>query len=136
MHELSIAESILSAIQAELDQRPGTHALKVGVRIGSMAAVDAGSLQFCFDSIVRDSEWEPLQLEIILAPAERLCNRCNEKFVVLDFNPVCPACGHEVTMALGGDELDLEYLELDEPETVAVEAAYELETQRGTGGER
>ncbi len=100
MHELSIAESILNAIQAELDQRPGTHALKVGVRIGSMAAVDAGSLQFCFDSIVRDSEWEPLQLEIILAPAERLCNRCNEKFVVLDFNPVCPRCKLQVKTRL------------------------------------
>jgi hydrogenase nickel incorporation protein HypA/HybF len=121
MHELSIAESILNAVSAEVALHPGTRATRVGVKIGSMAAVDADSLQFCFDSIVTGSDWEPLTLVTTIIPAERLCLGCSHQFVVEHFQPDCPACGSANTQSLGGDELDLEFLDITDPEPGAAE---------------
>ena len=64
MHEMGIAGSILDAVQKELLRYPGYRAAKVAVRIGEYAGVDGESLRFCFDAIVKDSPFAPLELNI------------------------------------------------------------------------
>ncbi len=64
MHEMGIASSILDAVQKELPRYPGYRVAKVLVRIGEYAGVDAESLRFCFDAIVKDSPLAPLELGI------------------------------------------------------------------------
>lgn len=64
MHEMGIASSVLEAVHKELHHYPGRRAVKVGLRIGEYAGVDPESLRFCFDSMVKGSEYEPLELEI------------------------------------------------------------------------
>jgi hydrogenase nickel incorporation protein HypA/HybF len=64
MHEMGIASSVLEAVHKELLLYPGQRAAKVGLRIGEFAAVDAESLRFCFDVLVKDSPFAPLTLEI------------------------------------------------------------------------
>jgi hydrogenase nickel incorporation protein HypA/HybF len=113
MHELSIAESILDAVRKEIALNPGTTPIRVGVRIGAMAAVDADSLLFCFEAVVKDTEWATLKLDAKVIPAKRTCNACNGLFVVEDYNSICPTCLSEDTFPVGGDELDLEYLEVE-----------------------
>ncbi len=116
MHELSIAESILDAVRKEIALHPGAVPLRVGVRIGSMAAIDEEALTFCFEVVVHGTEWETLKLETKVIPARRICNSCGNTFIIEDYNSVCPACGSEDTRADGGDELDLEYLEVETDE--------------------
>lgn len=113
MHELSIAESILDAVRKEIALHPGTVPVRVGVRIGSMAAIDAEALTFCFDAVVHGTEWGTLKLDIKVIPARRSCRGCGHTFIVEDYNSICPACSSEDTVADGGDELDLEYLEVE-----------------------
>jgi len=113
MHELSIAESILDAVRKEIALHPGTVPTRVGIKIGSMAAIDSESLTFCFDAIVTGTEWANLKLETNVVPAGRICNSCHNVFVVEDYNSICPACGSNETLPDGGDELDLEYLEVE-----------------------
>ena len=57
MHELSIAESILDAVRKEIALHPGTVPTRVGIKIGSMAAIDPEALKFCFDAIVNGTDW-------------------------------------------------------------------------------
>jgi hydrogenase nickel incorporation protein HypA/HybF len=82
VHELSIVMSVLDAVRTEVAQRPGSRALAVGLRIGALAGLDSDSLRFGFDCLVKDTDLDPLRLDI--APAD-------------------------------GDELDIAYLELEEP---------------------
>jgi hydrogenase nickel incorporation protein HypA/HybF len=86
MHEMGIASSVLEAVHKELRLYPGQRATKVGLRIGEFAGVDAESLRFCFDVLVRDSTLEPLALDIETSRVEE---------------------------GGRGDELDLAYLELE-----------------------
>jgi hypothetical protein len=65
MHEMGIASSILEAVAKEELLYPGHRAVKVDVRIGKFAGVDAGSLRFCFEAIVKDTPRAALQLGIV-----------------------------------------------------------------------
>jgi hydrogenase nickel incorporation protein HypA/HybF len=87
MHEMGIANSILEAVHKELQRYPTHRAARVGVRIGEFSGVDSGSLQFCFEALVKGTGFEPLELEI------EWCRAADGK---------------------AGDELNLAYLELDD----------------------
>ena len=113
MHELSIAESILDAVRAELRSYPGARPLRVGLRIGELAAVDMDSLKFCFESIVLGTDWESLTLDAKVCPPTRRCHDCGEDFQSTDYNTVCPRCSSGNTFSTGGDELDFDYLEVE-----------------------
>ena len=114
MHELSIANSVVEAVRAEAARRPGARVLKVGLRVGELAGVDCDALSFCFEALVRETELEPLALEIEPCPQRNRCSRCGQTFAVADYEIACPACGAPQTDCIGGDELELAYLEVEE----------------------
>jgi len=64
MHEMGVASSVLDAVHKELHRFPGRRATKVGLRIGEFAGVDPDSLRFCFEVLVKDTELDPLALDI------------------------------------------------------------------------
>ncbi len=121
MHELSIAQSILDAVATETARRPGSRALKVGVRIGPLSGVDPDSLSFCFDALVKGSELEPLVLDIDRRERVQRCSRCSATFAVKAYELTCPQCGEFQTDCVGGDELELSYVELEDKELTADE---------------
>ena len=121
MHELSIAESILDAVRKELASRPGARPIRVGLRIGELAAVDVDSLTFCFEAVLRGTDWETLQLDARVCSQRRRCQDCGKEFDVVNYNADCPACGGGGTKLTGGDELDFDYLEVETDGTAAVE---------------
>jgi len=114
MHELSIANSILEAVRTERERLNGARVTKVGVRIGELAGVDPEALGFGFEILVKDSGLEPLRLEIESVPRRHECSQCRHVFTVVDYRVDCPACGSTETRCIGGDELDLAYLEVEE----------------------
>ena len=117
MHELSIAESILSAVTEELKLHPGKRLVRIGLRVGEMAAVDPDSLSFCFESVTLGTDWEKVELKITTASARRICTSCGYEFAVIDYQTACPACASDLTDAIGGDELDFDFLELEDDRT-------------------
>ena len=121
MHELSIAESILEAVRKELSSRPGARPTRVGLRIGELAAVDVDSLSFCFEAVLKGTEWESLQLDARICPQRRICNTCGNEFAVMEYNTSCPACGGNDTTLISGDELDFDYLEVETDGTLAAQ---------------
>lgn len=121
MHELSIAESILEAVRTELLSHPGARPMRIGMRVGELAAVDVDSLTFCFEAVLKDTEWESLQLDIRVCPQRRVCNLCGNEFAVVDYNASCPACAGSNTTPIGGDELDFDYLEVETDGTLAAQ---------------
>lgn len=115
MHELGIASSVLDAIRAELAQRPGSRAAVVGLRIGELAGVDPESLRFGFDALVKDSDLDPLRLEVEFIVREQECLDCAARFAVDRYTLQCPTCGSLRGKCIAGDELDIAYIELEEP---------------------
>ena len=120
MHEMGIAYSVLTAVRTEVSRRPGAIPCKVGVRIGEISALDPEALRFCFDAITRDTDMEGLQLDIEICPYRYRCQACGHEFAVKDYQTQCPACASFHTDCIGGEELDLAYLEVEEDGTSSV----------------
>ncbi len=114
MHELGIASSILECVQKEAQRHPGVHISKVGVKLGELSGVDGDALQFGFDVLVKDTEWEPLALELEWIPRVQRCPKCAYEFRMTEFDPRCPLCGEFSTQCISGEELDIAYMEVDE----------------------
>jgi hydrogenase nickel incorporation protein HypA/HybF len=121
MHELSIAESILEAVRTEVALHPGTRPTRVGLRIGELAAVDVDSLSFCFEAVVRGTEWDGLQLDARVCPQRRRCGDCGVEFAVVDYNAQCTGCAGNNTTLISGDELDFDYLEVETDGTASAQ---------------
>lgn len=114
MHEMGIASSVLDAVRTEAGRYPGSRPSRVGLRVGEWAGVDRESLRFCFEALVIDSDLAGLQLEIDYRERRNRCGRCGTEFAVQNYETRCPACGLETTSAIGGSELDIAYVELEE----------------------
>jgi hydrogenase nickel incorporation protein HypA/HybF len=115
MHELGIANSVLEAVQAEAARHPSAIVRKVGVRVGELAGVDPEALAFSFEAITAGTEWAQLALEIETRPRLHRCPACARTFRVIDYNAACPECGNIHTECTSGEELELAYLEMEEP---------------------
>lgn len=68
MHEMSIAGSVIDAVRREAPKHPGGRVRKVGLRVGEWAGVDTESLRFCLAALTKDSDLEPLDVEIDFRP--------------------------------------------------------------------
>ena len=115
MHELSIANAILDAVRVEVEKRHGARVTKVGVRVGELAGVDPEALSFGFEVLVKGTDLDPLALEIESRPRRHRCRRCSTTFDVSDGRLACPSCGASDTVFISGDELELAFLEMEEP---------------------
>ena len=51
MHEMSIATSVLEAVEAEAEKHAGAKVTKIGLRIGEWSGVDPDALRFCFEAL-------------------------------------------------------------------------------------
>jgi hydrogenase nickel incorporation protein HypA/HybF len=109
---MGIANSVLEAVKTEMQRYPGTLPCKVCVRIGELAAIDQDSLRFCFEAITRETDLDPLQLEIEMCPRRHRCLGCGRDFVVRDYR--FHYCASLETECISGDELGLAYLEVEE----------------------
>lgn len=114
MHELGIASSILECVQTEAQRRPGSRISKVGVRIGELSGVDVDALQFGFEMIVKDTDWEHLVLALEHVPRMQRCPACRHEFRMTEYDPQCPKCGEFKTECISGEDLDIAYMEVDE----------------------
>jgi len=114
MHELGIASSILETVIKEAERHPEGRITKVRVRVGELSGVDVEALQFGFECIVKETEWEGLVLEVESIPRVQKCPKCWKEFRMADFDPQCPQCGEFVTECISGDELNIAYMEVDE----------------------
>lgn len=120
MHELSIAAAILELVEKEAALRESARFVTVGVRLGELSGVDADSLSFAWEAIVKDTSRENLRLKIDLIPWVNRCEQCAHEFRVLEYQTQCPACRELRTRLLSGNELDIAYIEVDEPEVAQV----------------
>src|SRR6185369_17399483 len=114
MHELGIAEETLKAIEKEAARYPNSKVIRAGLRIGELSGVDASALQFAFEAILQGTSRKDMKIEIESMPRKQRCMTCMCEFVVHDYDVKCPKCHGTETICIGGEELDLAFVEVEE----------------------
>ena len=120
MHEMGIANSVIEAVRRELTRYPESIASKVGLKIGELTAIDPEALRFCFEALLRDTDLAGVQLEIESCQRRHLCRRCGNEFVVEGYDFKCPLCGSAESECVGGEELELAFIEVEDHEPSSV----------------
>ena len=111
LHELSIAESI---VQIASRHANGRRVTKVWVKVGHLRQVVPSALTFGFELVAEDTPAEGAELELEEVPATGMCRECGTEGRLENFLLQCQTCGGFDLEILGGEELLVESLELEE----------------------
>lgn len=115
MHELAIAQEILDRAQAVSERSGGGRVLKIGLRIGEISGVEPDALAFGIEALSKDTPMAGLALEIERPSRRQRCTACATEFVPEGFAVTCPACGNPASECIAGNELDVTFIELEDP---------------------
>ncbi len=112
MHEVSIAEGILSAVDKTLENEPKTKVSSVAVSIGELAGVEIEALLFAWESVTRGTRAEKSVLEINRVPGVAWCMQCGKNVPLHRHGDACPHCGGYQLMPVQGHELKVDSLQV------------------------
>jgi hydrogenase nickel incorporation protein HypA/HybF len=116
MHELSIANDILTIIRQNVPQEELSNIENVKVKIGDMSGVVAESLEFCFQVIISDTELDKSKLAIEKIPFVVKCNSCGSESTNEYGIRICSNCNSTDTTVISGLEMQVMEVELKEAE--------------------
>jgi hydrogenase nickel incorporation protein HypA/HybF len=117
MHELSIADAVVNTACAHAAGRPVS---VVSMRVGRLRQVFPESLRFYFDIVARDTVCQGARLELTEIELRLRCGDCGARWS--PELPVfrCPDCGSADVTIEAGQELEVDYIEVDEQEAQCI----------------
>jgi len=117
MHELSIAASIVDAVNESVSGYPGARVKEVRLRVGALASVIEDSLQFCWGVSIEGTPLEGSKLVVRILPVVVHCGSCGKQGELESLQSFrCPHCGEPASDLRQGRELEIESIEIDEVE--------------------
>ena len=114
MHELSIAQSILSIARKTLPENNTAVVTGIGLQIGELSAIEIDSLEFAFSVIRADTLFSKAELEIEIIPGEAVCMDCDTIFPLSSYGTPCPGCKGYAISILKGKEMKVINISVDE----------------------
>lgn len=113
MHELAIAQNIISAVRTALERHGGGRVLRLRLRIGELSGVEVESLRFCYEASVRDTPLAGSLMEVERVRSRCRCPACGALFRHAKYSRTCPECGDEGGELVEGTELELVDFEVE-----------------------
>ena len=111
MHELAIAESV---VQIASRHANGRRVTKVQLKVGHLRQVVPSALSFSFELVAQGTPVEGAQLEMEEVSAVGRCRDCETESRLESFPLQCRRCEGFDLEVLRGEELFVEFLELEE----------------------
>lgn len=119
MHELSIVASIVETVTESLAAYPGARVQEVRLRVGALASVIEDSLQFCYGIATEGTLLAGSTLVVNTLPVLVHCEACGKDGELESLQSFqCPHCGEPATDVRQGRELEIESVEIEDPEEV------------------
>jgi hydrogenase nickel incorporation protein HypA/HybF len=112
---MSIVQALLEQVESEVT-RSG-HAgrvVQLDLVIGRLSGVHVDSIKFAFELLAPGSMAEGARLSIEEPQARMQCQACGAERVVEDLTVCCPGCGRSEITIVGGQELLLSSIELED----------------------
>lgn len=114
MHELSIAQSLVDAVEARATECKAVRVKSVRLEVGEASGIVADSLAFCFEML---TSLEPVlagaQVLIDVVPHLARCRHCAKEFTITNFVAQCPTCEEWSDEVVSGTELRIIEMEFD-----------------------
>lgn len=119
MHELSIIQSVVSAVEEAVERQGGGHVLTVRLRVGVLAGVVREALEFSYELATVGTLLIGSRLEIEEIPVSIYCHRCDLEVALGGVQSLrCPYCGELSGDLRHGRELEIRTVEIETEERV------------------
>ncbi len=113
MHEMSIAQSLISILQEEMAKHGAGTLRSVRLSVGELSAIVPESLSFCFEIITQGTPLEGAKLLMDRIPLRGYCPQCEETFDIKEFVFICPTCSSTNIETIEGQELSIVEMEVE-----------------------
>ena len=114
---MSIAQSLIDVLKEEMISHHIKTLRSVRLNIGQMTAVVPDALSLCFHVITKGTDLEGVKLNMDIVPLMGSCSDCGKEFEIVDYNFVCSKCGSKKINTIGGKDLSIVEMEVEEPTT-------------------
>jgi hydrogenase nickel incorporation protein HypA/HybF len=118
MHELSVTESILEICTRNARQSGASRVTTINLTIGRLSSIVDDSVQFYWDIISEGTLCAGALLVFKRLPAKMRCNDCGTEYRFDSDLIPCPSCQSMNACILGGDEFQVESIEIETNEDV------------------
>ncbi len=116
MHELSLSSAVVATTVKHAD---GRRVSVINLRIGRLRQVVPETLQFYFGFVSRETVCEGARLELEVIDVRLRCRPCGTEWAIEIPAFRCPTCGGSEVEIAGGDEFEVESIEVEEAECIA-----------------
>ena len=123
MHELSVAHAVVSTVVDALPS-PDMRVTQVRLRIGELSGLGPQALEFAYDVAVDGTPLADAVLVIERAPIVVRCPTCGDGELPNAHDFRCPTCLEPCGDVVGGRELEIVDITLDETAVSATAGAY------------
>ncbi len=113
MHELSLAQDMLTTLQRVAAEHHATRVSAVRLKLGEFTHVDPETLTFAFEVACRGTILEGCRLDIERLPTKLRCPKCAWEGTATPEEYVCPSCGQLGFTVLQGRELQLDSMDCE-----------------------
>ena len=116
---MSIAKSLIDILKDEMINHHVKTIRSVRLNIGQMSAVVPDALSFCFHVITKGTDLERVKLIMDIVPLMGSCSECGNEFEIINYNFICSKCGGKKIITIGGKDMSIVEMEVEEPMTAA-----------------
>jgi hydrogenase nickel incorporation protein HypA/HybF len=114
MHELSIAQSIISVAGKSIPAGSKGVVTAVSLKIGELSSIEIESLQFAFSVIKENTVLQNAELNIETIEGEAECMDCLTTFTMHSYGICCPKCMGYALKICKGKELKITDLTIED----------------------
>lgn len=112
MHEMSLCEGIVAALEEQAQLQGYSQVQAVYLEIGELSSVELQAMRFAFDVVVRHSIAEGAILHIIEVPGRAQCMDCQQVISVRQRYDICPECGSYALHIIDGEQMRIKQIEV------------------------
>ncbi len=113
MHEMSIAEGLLTAVLDAADGCGATRVESIELDVGQMRLVVPEALQMAWQVITDGTIAAGSELVVTEVPMTATCRECGREFAPHIDDYLCPDCGHADVDIVAGDDIILKSVVCD-----------------------
>ncbi|MFT3846231.1 MAG: hydrogenase maturation nickel metallochaperone HypA [Lacibacter sp.] len=114
MHELSIAQSILSIAEKSVPPGSKEKVVAVTLQVGELSSIETEALLFAFDAIKSNTILQHAEMKIETIPGEAVCNSCHNVFHLNSYATACPNCNSYSVSITKGKEMKIVSLTMED----------------------
>lgn len=113
MHELTLAQNIITIVREEMAKHDATILSSLRLAVGRMSGVVPESLVYSLGLITQGTDLEGVRVDLDIIHLRGVCAVCQQEFELQQLSVTCPFCQNMDTDIIAGRELSIIELEVE-----------------------